>query len=79
MKTKTKIKVVEVNSRGLVEITPEKLERMLNEAYQEGYNDNYYVSLTYGSTSARCNAISAVSGTSNYEAKITALEDEIVK
>lgn len=33
MKTKTKIKVVEVNSRGLVEITPEKLERMLNEAY----------------------------------------------
>ena len=79
MKTKTKIKVVEVNSRGLVEITPEKLERMLNEAYQEGYNDNYYVSLTYGSTSDRCNAISAVGGTSNYEAKITALEDGIVK
>ena len=51
MKTKTKIKVVEVNSKGLVEITPEKLERMLNEAYLEGYNDNTYVSLSYGLSS----------------------------
>lgn len=86
MKTKTKIKVVEVNSKGLVEITPEKLERMLNEAYLEGYNDNNYVSLTYGNaidtSSNYALATSAQKASTldiTYTDKITAFEDGLVK
>lgn len=34
-----RIKVVKVNANGNVELTPEELEKMLNEAYNDGYSD----------------------------------------
>ena len=43
-----KIKVFYPNSEGKIELSKEKLEALLNEAYNEGYRDgknsNYYYS-----------------------------------
>ena len=57
-----RIKIFVPNSRGKIELTKEELERLLNESYQQGWNDKpsygYYYNHPYCCSS---------DGTSNFE------------
>lgn len=57
-----KIKIMYPNSKGKIELTKEELEKLLNEAYNEGYSDglpryySYGGSLSTVTTAPYCNA-----------------------
>lgn len=63
-----RIKIFVPNEHGRIELTKEDLEKLLNESYQQGWNDRpgyYYSSPYYYSTTCTSNSTSATALESN--------------
>lgn len=71
-----KIKIMCPNNKGKIELTKEKLEKLLNESYSEGYSDGcnsryYWISTTSYPDINYCGSISAEKGTARCDSAIT--------
>jgi len=81
------IKVFTKNSNGKIEITPDELKKILDEAYWEGYRSNTNTSLwTYNSPniinkaapySITCDTAKATISTNNISNAIEAIKDSV--